>query len=92
MNKFPELQLSIETYTDSRGSDTYNLKLSQDRSEVIKKYLIQNGVSIVNIVSAKGYGEEKITNNCTNGVFCLDMLHKQNERSFIVILNYDKLL
>ncbi|MET6992080.1 OmpA family protein [Sediminicola arcticus] len=92
VNKFPELQLSIETYTDSRGSDTYNLKLSQDRSEVIKKYLIQNGVSIVNIVSAKGYGEEKITNNCTNGVFCLDMLHKQNERSFIVILNYDKLL
>ncbi|MEB8346867.1 OmpA family protein [Flavobacteriaceae bacterium KMM 6898] len=88
VKKFPKLQLRIETHTDSRGSNNYNLKLSQDRSEAIKKYLLQNGVANDNILFAVGYGEEKITNNCANGVFCLDMLHQQNERSLIVVLNY----
>ncbi|MGY8913906.1 MAG: OmpA family protein [Flavobacteriales bacterium] len=86
--KFPKLQLRIETHTDSRGSNSYNSKLSQERSEAIKKYLLQNGVNADNILFALGFGEEKITNNCTNGVFCLDMLHQQNERTLIVVLNY----
>lgn len=88
VRKFPKLQLRIETYTDSRGSNSYNLKLSQDRSEAIKLYLLQSGVADDNILFTVGFGEEKITNNCTNGVFCLDMLHQQNERSLIVVLNY----
>ncbi len=88
VKKFPGLQLRIETHTDSRGSDSYNLKLSQERSDAIKRYLIQNGVSTVNVVMSLGLGEQKITNNCTNGAFCLDMLHKQNERTLIVVLNY----
>ena len=88
VTKFPKLQLRIETHTDSRGSNNYNLKLSQDRSEAIKKYLLQNGVSTDNILFTVGFGEEKITNNCTNGVFCLDMLHQQNERTLLVVLNY----
>ncbi|MFT4832831.1 MAG: outer membrane protein OmpA-like peptidoglycan-associated protein [Psychroserpens sp.] len=88
VNKFPKLQLRIETHTDSRGSNSYNLKLSQDRSEAIKMYLLQNGVANDSVLFTVGYGEEKITNNCSNGVFCLDMLHQQNERSLIVVLNY----
>lgn len=86
--KFPKLQLRIETHTDSRGSNSYNLKLSQERSDAIKKYLLQNGVSTDNILFTVGFGEEKITNNCSNGVFCLDMLHQQNERTLLVVLNY----
>ncbi|ALM08940.1 cell envelope biogenesis protein OmpA [Sediminicola sp. YIK13] len=88
LTKFPKLQLRIETHTDSRGSNSYNLKLSQERSEAIKRYLLQNGVSADNILFTVGFGEEKITNNCTNGVFCLDMLHQQNERTLLVVLNY----
>ncbi|MEH6746391.1 MAG: OmpA family protein [Maribacter arcticus] len=84
--RFPQLRLKIETYTDSRGSDSYNKKLSQDRSNVIKDYLLMNGLTSNNIVDAIGYGEEMIKNNCTNGAYCLDFLHKQNERTLIVVV------
>jgi outer membrane protein OmpA-like peptidoglycan-associated protein len=85
--RFPQLRLKIETYTDSRGSDSYNKKLSQDRSNVIKDYLLKNGLTSNNIVDAIGYGEEMMKNNCTNGAYCLDFLHKQNERTLIVVVD-----
>jgi outer membrane protein OmpA-like peptidoglycan-associated protein len=87
VSRFPLLRLKIETYTDSRGSDSYNKKLSQDRSNTVKDYLLKNGLTSNNIVDAIGYGEEMIKNNCTNGAYCLDFLHKQNERTLIVVVD-----
>ncbi|WP_027078253.1 OmpA family protein [Maribacter antarcticus] len=84
--KFPEIRLAIATHTDSKGSSSSNLKLSQSRSKAIQSYLIKKGVSQTTIVEALGYGEEKLTNNCVNGAYCLDFLHKQNERTFIKIV------
>ncbi|MEM8510522.1 MAG: OmpA family protein [Bacteroidota bacterium] len=84
---FPGMQLRIETHTDSRGGSAYNFRLTQARSDAIKQYLISKGVPSRNILYAVGYGEDKILNNCTNGVFCLEMLHRQNQRSLIVVLN-----
>ncbi|MEP3207769.1 MAG: OmpA family protein [Maribacter sp.] len=91
LRKFPQLQLQIETHTDSRGGSNTNKVLSQRRAEAIKSYLLQNGVSSANIVSATGYGEERIMNNCTNGVYCLDFLHKQNLRTLFIVSNFDEL-
>ncbi|NAY92830.1 OmpA family protein [Muricauda sp. JGD-17] len=87
VEQFPSVQLRIETYTDSRGGSSTNFRLTQARSDAIKQYLIQKGVSPTNIIYSIGYGEDKILNNCTNGVFCLEVLHKQNQRSLIVVLN-----
>lgn len=89
---FPQMKIQIATYTDSRGTDAANLKLSQDRSDALKKYLINKGVPETSIAMSVGYGEGKIINNCTNGVFCLDVLHRQNERTLFVVLNYQELL
>jgi len=86
-SQFPELRLAIATHTDSRGSSSYNLRLSQSRSDAIKAYLIKKGVPQTAIAESLGYGEEKITNNCTNGEYCLDFLHKQNERTLIKVSN-----
>lgn len=91
VKKFPELQLQIEAHTDSRGGSSTNLKLSQRRADAIEQYLTTNGVPKSNIKAAVGYGEEKITNTCTNGVYCLEILHKQNERQYIVVLNSGEL-
>ncbi len=85
--QFPELRLAIATHTDSRNSSSYNSNLSKNRSDAIKAYLINKGVSEVTIVESLGYGEEKLTNNCVNGAYCLDFLHKQNERTLIKVLN-----
>ncbi|MGB5667575.1 MAG: OmpA family protein [Maribacter sp.] len=91
VQRFPQIKLQIETHTDSRGSSNTNKKLSQQRADAIKLYLIKTGLSSNNIVSTIGYGEEKIINNCTDGVFCLDFLHKKNDRSLIVVANADEL-
>lgn len=56
VQQHPELTFEITSHTDSRGSDAYNVKLSQRRAEVIRDYLLQNGVYPPRII-AKGYGE-----------------------------------
>ena len=89
IQKFPELQLRIEAHTDSRGGTATNFRLSQRRADAIKKYFLDKGVPSSNILFSIGYGEDKITNSCKNGVYCLETLHKQNERHLIVVLNYN---
>jgi outer membrane protein OmpA-like peptidoglycan-associated protein len=91
IQKFPQLQFQIETHTDSRGGSNTNKVVSQKRADAIKNYLLQKGVPSTNITSAQGYGEERIMNNCTNGVYCLEFLHKQNLRSLFVVQNYEQL-
>ncbi len=91
VKKFPKLKFSIETYTDSRGGRSSNQRISEQRSAAINAYLLKNGVPSENITSSKGFGEDKIVNNCTDGVYCLDFLHKQNLRTLFVVENYDEL-
>ncbi|MDR0762528.1 MAG: OmpA family protein [Campylobacteraceae bacterium] len=52
------VKVLIEGHTDSTGSDSYNLKLSQKRADAIKDSLVNNGVATDRIIS-KGYGEAK---------------------------------
>ncbi len=91
IRKFPQLKFAIETHTDSRGGNKSNLIISQKRADAIKNYLFKKGLTSANIAGAKGFGEERIVNNCTNGVYCLDFLHKQNLRTLFVVQNYDQL-
>ncbi len=87
VERFPAVQLRIESHTDSRGGSATNFRLTQARSDAIKDYLVNHGVPTSNILYSIGYGEDKILNNCKNGVYCLEMLHRQNRRSLIVVLN-----
>ncbi len=59
INLFPGASLMVEGHTDSEGSDTTNLLLSQDRADAVRQYLISNlGISAEK-VSSVGYGEAK---------------------------------
>lgn len=87
VRRFPNIELRIETHTDSRGGGSTNFRLTQQRSDNIKKYLLQNGVRESNVLYSIGYGETKLLNACKNGVYCIDLLHKENQRSLIVVLN-----
>lgn len=63
--KNPTAKIDILGYTDSRGSDIYNLKLSQHRAESIRGYLINKGVEPVRM-EAVGLGEDfPVGNNMT---------------------------
>jgi outer membrane protein OmpA-like peptidoglycan-associated protein len=53
---YPDLHLQIEGYTDNIGSDSYNMQLSDKRAEVVREYLVTQGVNAAN-VSARGFGK-----------------------------------
>ena len=57
MKKYPDMEVELAGYTDSVGSASYNLKLSQKRAEAVKEYLLEKGIE-ANRVQAKGYGKE----------------------------------
>jgi len=76
----PAIIIELGSHTDSRGSDKYNLDLSQRRAESAVQYIIDNGIS-QNRISAKGYGETKPVNKCTNGVRCSEKEHQMNRRT-----------
>jgi outer membrane protein OmpA-like peptidoglycan-associated protein len=80
-----DLKIELSAHTDARGSDSYNLKLSQARAQSCVDYLISKGVKKSNI-TAKGYGETKLINKCKNNVTCPEELHQENRRTEVKIL------
>jgi outer membrane protein OmpA-like peptidoglycan-associated protein len=83
--KTNDLKLELSSHTDSRGIDTYNEWLSQQRSNSCVNYIISKGISAERII-AKGYGEYKLKNRCANDVECSDEEHQQNRRTELKII------
>jgi outer membrane protein OmpA-like peptidoglycan-associated protein len=89
MKENPTIRIELGSHTDSRGSDQYNLTLSQKRSESAVAYIIKNGILKSRII-AKGYGETKLLNRCKNGVACTDQEHRVNRRTEFKIIGFVK--
>ena len=53
----PGLNLQVEGYTDSTGTEAFNQKLSEQRANTVRDYLATNGVS-PQTMAAVGYGEQ----------------------------------
>lgn len=80
-----DLRIELSAHTDSRGSATYNQKLSQARAQSCVDYLLKKGVKSSNI-RAKGYGESQLVNKCKDGVTCDEEQHQENRRTEVKIL------
>ena len=85
----PNLRIELGSHTDSRGNDQYNLRLSQKRAESAVNYLVYRGIEKDRIL-AVGYGEQKLVNNCSNGVVCTEAQHQRNRRTEFKIIGYYK--
>ncbi|VXB08169.1 OmpA family protein [Maribacter litoralis] len=85
MEKYPSLKLKVNAHTDSRGTEEYNLWLSQKRAESTVNYMIGKGISSSRLVS-EGFGETKLLNECEDGVKCSAAQHDRNRRSEFIIL------
>jgi OOP family OmpA-OmpF porin len=59
MKQYPDLNVVIEGHTDSVGTAEYNKKLSQERADAVKKYMVEKGGIDANRLKAQGFGEEK---------------------------------
>lgn len=91
MAQNPALKIELSAHTDSRGSDSYNLNLSQNRAQSCVNYLIDKGIDKTQIV-AKGYGEQQlvISNEDITKLSdesAIEMSHQQNRRSEIKIID-----
>lgn len=91
LREFPELRIRVEAHTDSRGNADTNLNLSRERARAIRDYFVSNGIDPGRIVDAQGYGESQLTNHCEDGVYCIEVLHRQNERYPLVVVNFNEL-
>ncbi len=85
MKSNPSLKIEIGSHTPSIGDDVENHNLSRKRAMSIMAYLVFKGISNDRI-SAKGYGETVLLNNCSNGVNCSNAQHKENDRVEVKVM------
>jgi outer membrane protein OmpA-like peptidoglycan-associated protein len=87
MQEYPEMIIKIESHTDTRGRADYNKYLSGLRAKASRDYLILQGIASERIESAKGYGEERLLNECNGKVRCNAVEHERNRRSEFIIVS-----
>ena len=80
LNNYPTLRLEIGSHADARGSEAYNLELSQARAESTLEYLVAHGIDRDRLVP-KGYGEEVPLNDCVRPNMCTELQYAINRRS-----------
>ncbi len=83
-----EISIEINSYTDSRGTAKYNKWLSERRANRTLEYLLKKGVS-EDKVTANGWGEERLKNECSDGVKCREAQHKENRSSEFIIIKFN---
>jgi outer membrane protein OmpA-like peptidoglycan-associated protein len=67
LTEHPERRVEIDGYTDSVGTDSFNLDLSQRRADAVKSVLVDRGIDSARIVS-RGYGKEySVASNADSG-------------------------
>lgn len=76
----PTICIEMGSHTDARGTDNYNMVLSDKRALAAVRYLISKGISAQRL-SWKGYGETVPVNECVNKVPCTEEQHQMNRRT-----------
>ena len=84
MTKYKSIKISAESHTDSRGSNSYNLSLSERRALSTAQYVISKGVDASRITGT-GKGETMPSTDC--GGSCNEEEHQLNRRSEFLILS-----
>lgn len=83
MKKNPDIVIMIKAHTDNRGSDEYNMTLSNQRAVATVQYALSRGIPKSRI-SGQGYGETEPKVKC--GENCTEEQHAQNRRiEFLIV-------
>ncbi|MDX2002187.1 MAG: OmpA family protein [Chitinophagales bacterium] len=88
----PGISIELGSHTDARGSETYNINLSQKRAESVVKYLVGKGIALERL-KARGYGETQLLADCSQLAQCPTEgegdcpCHQQNRRTEFKIID-----
>ncbi|MDR1552488.1 MAG: OmpA family protein [Prevotellaceae bacterium] len=89
MRQYPTVVLELPSYTDCRGSDSYNMKLSRKRGEAVKDYLVKLGNIDASRIVVKEYGYANPVYDCDcSKSRCDDTKFEANRRVEYKVLKY----
>ncbi len=80
-----QIVVFLSSHTDSRATEEYNQRLSDNRAKVAVDYITSKGIENIR-VAGKGFGESKLVNQCKDGVECTDEQHRLNRRTEFKIM------
>ncbi|WP_415712665.1 OmpA family protein, partial [Flavobacterium antarcticum] len=83
MKSNPTMVIMVKAHTDNRGSEQYNINLSDRRAKSSVQYVISKGIDKARI-TGKGYGESEPKVDCKEN--CTEEEHAQNRRSEFLII------
>ncbi len=85
MNKYPTIEIELSSHTDCRGTERYNVGLSQRRAKQSLKYIRDRVKVNPERIYGKGYGETRLTNGCAcegaKRSNCSEQEHQLNRRT-----------
>jgi outer membrane protein OmpA-like peptidoglycan-associated protein len=86
LKQYPTMHIELSSHTDSRASFEYNIALSQRRAASAVAYLVAHGIDKSRMI-AKGYGESRLVNQCSDGVPCTEAEHQLNRRTEVKVIS-----
>jgi outer membrane protein OmpA-like peptidoglycan-associated protein len=88
MRTYPDMKIELRSHTDSRGTPSSNMILSEKRATAAAEYLFSKGITR-NRIASKGFGDTMPLNNCIKGVKCTEDEYKVNRRTEFKILSIE---
>lgn len=82
MKNNPNMVIMVKSHTDSRGTDSFNMNLSDRRAKSTVQYVISKGIA-KDRIEGKGYGESEPKVQCEK---CTEEEHAKNRRSEFMIV------
>jgi len=84
LNDNPQINIQLSSHTDCRGTDDYNIVLSQKRAQSVVDYLISKNIEAKRLI-AIGYGETQLLDLCVCEI-CTENQHQINRRTTFKII------
>lgn len=85
LKQFPNIKVEIQSHTDAKAGKHYNQRLSERRAKATMEYLVEDGID-KDRLTAKGYGESRLTNDCIDWQKCKERQNELNRRSEFVVI------
>ncbi len=86
LREYPTMEVQLNSHTDCRGSDEYNLVLSTARANAVIKYMVSKGIKSGRL-KARGFGEQNQVYKCENCEDCPEEHQQQNRRTEFQVLH-----